>query len=454
MLILPVTASAEYFFDQGFGTAVVRTDFNETDKGTSTNPLTLSNGNVLYPCNDPILVFNCLLTSYTFVDEDWPPDEYENSHFWSFNGGDTANNFWVLSLNNEPWWWHNNTTGVPNNSGPPNQSLSRVEPGAGIMGFKPIISTEAGENFYRAHMVLNHTYTNPGGYGQNSLPFMSIGAADNRGNGGILGYMNDDYSPSMVTWTSTIFDTVESSPPTVWASAHFIVITAEWDGKTRMIQLALFHEGDIKDSQEVWGEFHWSTSTNGGHNHWNWQIQESFYYPGADIVFFDAEDMYSLCGFPMTRLRYDGTSAYYSLILDDLYRCASDLSLFDTTMPYTSVPITGIQWGNELVGPNIALWTSVHNMRMRLPPDPCPLCRSASQPQSTEIYPPVAAGTNEIPNEVSLIAERLRSSCEQSAKCWNENKLYLEGRRRERSENPNKFVGTFHDILKSLNSSK
>lgn len=464
-LFMPTLVSAVFFFDQGFQTAVVRTDYNATDEGTSTNPITISNSVTLYPCNDAILIFPCVKTNISPSSFNWAPTEYANSNFWSFNGGDTANNFWVLSLNNEIWWKHARLlehslpVGTPYNPGPPNLSLPRVEPGAGIMGFKPIVSTEAGENFYRAHLVVNHTFDNPNDIDaliddelpQYSLPHMSIGAAYNRGNGSVLGFMNDEFSPSKVTWTSTIFDTIENSPPNKWASYHIFIATAIWEGKTRMVQVALFHESDwqlVPNGPFV--ELHWSDSTNGNQAHWNWQSQESFYYPGADIALFDAEDMASLCGFSMTRLRYDGTSAFYSVVLDDLFRCASDLELFDDDMPYTSVPITGIHWANELTGPNIALWTSVHNMRMYPPPNPCPLCSTASQTQSTEIYPPIAVGNNEIPNEVNLIAKRLRTSCEKSTACWTENKVYLDGRRREREENPNIFLATIRSLI-SLN---
>jgi hypothetical protein len=71
-----------------------------------------------------------------------------------------------------------------------------------------------------------------------------------------------------------------------------------------------------------------------------------------------------------------------------------------------------------------------------------------------ESAPPVALGTSETPNEVSLIADRMRLSCKQSAECWQENKQYIDGRLRDRPENPNKFVGTFYDIPNSVNKSK
>ena len=442
MLVISTIASAAYFFDQGLQSAIVRTDYDASNEGTSANPITMSPGNILYPCFDLLLVFSCKESTYPVSDPNYAPTVYSQAFPWSFNGGSSANKFWVLSLNNENWWDHDVSTGDAINPGAPNLSLPRVEPGLGIMGFKPIIWTEGGENFYRFHLVMNQLYTNPQGYG--ALPFMSIGAADNRGNGSVLGYMNYQYLPSTVTWTSKVWDVLENSQIPYWASIHFFIASAEWGGKTRMIQLALYHESNLNGA-----ELHFSDSTNGTHSHWNWQMQESFWYPGADIAFMDAEDVYDLCGFSVTRLRNKDDSANYSVVLDDLYRCASDLGLFDTQMPqYGAVPITGVHWANEGTGSGVALWTSVHNMKMRLYPP-------GLLTQSTEFfYPPIAASASEIPNEVSLVAERLRSSCESSEICWQENLQYLDGKLRDRPENSSIFVGTLQDFLATVRDAK
>jgi hypothetical protein len=249
-----------------------------------------------------------------------------------------------------------------------------------------------------------------------------------------------------VTWTSKVWDVFENSQIDYWANVHFFFSTAEWGGKTRMLFVALNHESDLYGS-----ELHWSNSINGTHSHWNWQMQESFYYPGADIAYMDAEDVYALCGFSMTRLVNVGDSVDYSVVLDDLYRCASDKGLFDTPMPYALVPITGVHWGNEGTGSNVALWTSVHNMRMRLPPNPCPLCRLGSPTLPSEsVYPPLAAADNEIPNEITAVSKRFRDSCKRSPVCWQENWEYFNGKLRERSENPNKFVGSLQSFLRTV----
>ncbi len=202
-------------------------------------------------------------------------------------------------------------------------------------------------------------------------------------------------------------------------------------------------------------ELEFSTPTSGTHSHWNWQMQESFHHPGADVAFMDAEDVGALCNNPdmaMARLRNVGHNANYSIELDDLYRCASDNNLFDTPMPTIApVPITGVHWVNEGTGLNVGLWTSVHNMRMRLPSpiNPCPLCLQSLEVKSAEsTFPPVAAFANETPNEVSIVAERFLASCKKSAKCWQENRRYLNGKPRKRSENPDIFVGNLHDAVR------
>lgn len=262
ILILPANSSAEYFFDQGLQSAVVRTEFDALNEGTAANPITIPSNYFLYPCTDPMLIIKCKRTSEPFSSEHYAPTVYPQAFPWSFNGGNSSSEFWVLNLNNEQWWKHDLSTGSPINPGAPGLSLPRVEPGTGIMGFKPIIWTEGGENFYRFHLVLNQTFLNPqGGF---ALPFMSIGAAANRGNGGVIGYMNDENSPSKLTWNSKVWDVLENNQADYWASVHALYTIAEWGGKPRMLFVALYHESDLHGA-----ELHWSDSVSGTHSHWN-----------------------------------------------------------------------------------------------------------------------------------------------------------------------------------------
>lgn len=165
------------FNDQGLVNAVVRTDYNSQTEGTSSNPITYVN-----PC-----LFS------TAVCGNSPTVLSATNSFAQNTTGYPQSNFWVLDFNNEPSY--NNTAGqITNNPGPPNQSIARSAPGFGLMGFTALIDSDAGENFYRAHIVLNGTFPNPIFAG---LPFVAIGSERNRGNNGAnpgsLSYITSTY---------------------------------------------------------------------------------------------------------------------------------------------------------------------------------------------------------------------------------------------------------------------
>jgi len=139
---------------------------------------------------------------------------------------------------------------------------------------------------------------------------------------------------------------------------HFVFAIAEWDGKPRMLYVNLFHYMSEWSSQ----------NSPGSHYHWNWTASNSFYYPGADIAFIDAEDIITHCGSgvgTVPRITSLGVKTYYSLDWEVLYRCVSDNGLFDTPMPTSTVPLLGVHWGGELFG-DAAIWVVVEDMKMDL----------------------------------------------------------------------------------------
>jgi len=155
ILARPVVAQ---FFDQGLVNAIVRTDYNSLTEGTSSNSLTFGN-----PCTFSTAVCGNSPTIYSATNS-----------FVQNTTGYPQSNYWVLDFNNE--YSYNQrcplnpvgnwcTPGVilftTTNPGPPNQSIARSPPGYGLMGFTTLIDSEVGENFYRAHLVLNGTFPNP-----------------------------------------------------------------------------------------------------------------------------------------------------------------------------------------------------------------------------------------------------------------------------------------------------
>lgn len=229
--------------------------------------------------------------------------------------------FWVLDINNEAAF-----TNI--NPGPPHVSLPRAEPGSGIMGFTMLKDTDAGENFYRSHLVLNQTFSNP--HGDEGVPFLAIGSDSRRGNSAAVGAIN----------------------PT---SGFMLWATSEWNGIPRMLFLYLFH----------WNIEQRTNGNPGADAKWNWPIDEHYLYPGADIALVDAEDVSDLCGFWVKRLKNIGEEFTYTVDLNAVFHCLANNGYFDDPIPSTSnIPITGVHWTNENSGTDGWLWTSVHGMQM------------------------------------------------------------------------------------------
>ncbi len=92
-------------------------------------------------------------------------------------------------------------------------------------------------------------------------------------------------------------------------------------------------------------------------------MQESYFYPGAEFAFIDAEDVQSHCGISVPRLTSVGQEITYNLNLWWLFQCISNLNGWDSPMP--SFPaILGVHWAVEMTGVNGKLWTSVHDMQL------------------------------------------------------------------------------------------
>lgn len=238
--------------------------------------------------------------------------------------------------------------------------MPRSAPGSGIFGFTSITDPGAGEYFYRAHLVLNQTFSNPCG---DATPFLSIGAQDGRGQSGPLGALNPTSGvPSHLQFTAKVYDYKRPNDypngGQIGTSAFYVYIIAEWPDAMgrpvpRMLFITLFHDN--------------IDNNIAGTSDWNWPIQEDYLYPGADLAYIDAEDVATYCGPELDtyRLTTIGDKFTYKLDLQKLFICASNLGLFRNTMPATSnLPIRGIHWANEGTGVNGWLWTSVHAMTM------------------------------------------------------------------------------------------
>ena len=101
----------------------------------------------------------------------------------------------------------------------------------------------------------------------------------------------------------------------------------------------------------------------------SWPFVEDTFFPGAEIVYFDAEDVETLCsGYSIRRMTSSDTNSIdvtYDVDLQRLYQCAASWGGWSNGMPSTAnIPITSIDWAVEGQSSSGALWVAVHNMRM------------------------------------------------------------------------------------------
>lgn len=419
---VPFAADAN-FWDQGLNNPKFRTDYAATNEGTAANPLTLVSP-CIYPSGDPLEIGGtCNLTKTTFP----------TSNSFSLNGAQSNQPRWTLVMNNEIW--------SRSKSGPPDQSLPRSLPGYGVMGFDAFTASADGETFNRAHLVLNNTFNSTALHddGAWSIPFLGVSADYRAGNYSYPGALNSQYGNNAVYFTSALWDLY---PPAydaqqgayLGALYKQIWIFAEWGGKPRGIFLTLYNfnvsfsypQGDpLRPSNLPFSRFHWA-----------WPIQESFFYPGGDLVFGEIDAIDQACGGVLgqaQRLTYAGEQRTYLIDLQTIFRCVSNLGGFDTPMPTAQVvPILGVGWANELTGPGTALWTSVHNMHMMR--YTVPSSDKSTGSKSAEVWPDGFSddsGPLPAPGERALeVHQALTESCKEDRACAAQNRAWiLSGRR-------------------------
>lgn len=346
---------ADYFDDQGFILGRIRTDYNSQTEGSSSNPLDI--GPIChYDSTDPVKLIKVHA-------DDCPtaPTVYPGGPFPYATVPHSSSSFFVLSANVEfPSFGTSVLGGGSQGQGAPNLSSS-LTGSPDLLSFLRIpVFQYLGQVTpikWKANLIIDNEGSGGPKYDE-AIPFVAIGAQNDRGNAGYVGWMNKSGAPKRTTWNSTV--SMATATGTEDLNYHYVMAIAEWGERRRMLFVHLFHYN-----------FETSNSTNlkGLHRHWNWPAKNSFYYPGADIAFIDAEDIVTHCGSgvgTVPRITSLGVKTSYSLNWEALFGCMSDNDFFDTPMPASDdVPLLGVHWGVELFG-DAAIWTIVEDMKMAL----------------------------------------------------------------------------------------
>lgn len=334
-------------WDQGFVVGSLRSDYNDVTKGTVNNPLTLDKCQFT-PGEDELIV--TAGPSWNIKECKTHPVAYPASNSFTTVSEWPQDRYWVLSVNNEPAY------GIGVNSGPPNQSLPLLTPGNGVFGLEVLEDVNGVERGKKILLSLDHGFAEKGTEGY--IPFLGLGAEKDRGNGMPITILNarNKSIPHKIAFELEMLKE-ENIGRKGSGGVFWFIATAHWQGKNRMVFIALYHNGI--NHKRAGGPFI--------HRHWNWNIKESFYYPGGDLVYMDAEDIL-FSEQTIKRIKHVGEKVSYVIDLQEVFSLASvnpQNIAFDAPLPENGeVEVTGVHWAVEMTGVEARLQFSLKGMRL------------------------------------------------------------------------------------------
>ena len=292
---------------------------------------------------------------------------YRQDNYFEANATDS--NYWMLTANNDPSFDQCNS-GMPGTSHPVVGIASEER---SIFQFQvEAYLTETGNLQHRFQFAINSTNhdffcVSQGDY-QSSIPFLSIGAQNGAGTDGPIGVMDKmnesarrdqlqfeykivDYSPY-----SCLPETRETCNPFYAGSHSGFFLLVEWGGINRMLFVELWRSGFFSSS---------GYGPNSGN--WNWPIEDSVYYPGAEIATLPiGHPDVALCDLELEPVDEAdmGSPKTYRVSATELYICADALGLFSSEMPMGEIDLDGAHWFSESYGTAGYLWATLDRVRI------------------------------------------------------------------------------------------
>ena len=265
---------------------------------------------------------------------------YDTSPYFALNN--PGSHYWVVVGNDEPSFDHCN-------AGPPGLSHPIASAGATpgpLFGIDVLSSAGSTEKRLRMTLALGNKnfYCNDIGQYEYTIPFISIGAQHGHGNAGPVATISRNGSPrgtivfdaglsSLVplgcrTGTGSICN---ASSLGIHAGIYGI---ATWGGVPHLLFVDFYGVGVQDYSMYAPGE-----------SKWNWPVEDSFYYPGAEVITFVAgAQLSTYCGIDLPRYTTDLAQHRYAVDFGELFACADRLGLVSPPMPAGAVALDGIHW--------------------------------------------------------------------------------------------------------------
>lgn len=390
--LLPVTGSPRSvsfapvgLWDPDLKVGRWRTDYDNPDEGTATVPLLLGECPFTTPVSDGYYAFSGggpdPLTWCRYGNSVFP-----RSNAASSGGAWPTRSFWAVVANVEAAF--DNPLCV---NGPPGQSLPIRVPGAGeVFGLAILPDVETGNpGRLKMHMVLNSlnwTGCRSGSYG---APYLAFAAQADRGNNGVLTYLNAPDAATTLRFGMTLMDIANGRPELYGAppgakrySQSHLLIEIMWGGVKRWLFVEL-----VPDVRTVPGAAEGAVDM---HVRFNWHMVNSMLHPGADYVFKSGTVLSAQCREEgVTIPTFDRAATYvnsetrtrsrrdYAIDLQRVFDCLNRIGAWGAApMPAHPVPVTSIMFGMEMddrfylngeftgvAAPN-ALWIALDSVRL------------------------------------------------------------------------------------------
>ena len=276
-------------------------------------------------------------------------------------------------------------------NGPPGQSLPIGLPGTGnVFGVAALPDVETGNpDRIKMHLVLNSWDWGGCRNGSYGGPYLAFAAQADRGNNGVITYLNLPAAPAILRFGLTLMDIAAEAPEHYGAppdakrygQAH-VLIEALWGGVKRWLFIEL-----VPDVRNVAGT---AEGSGDAHVRFNWHPVNSMLYPGADYLYKSGTVLSAQCAAegvvvpvldraatyanPVTRGR---ARRDYAIDLQRVFACLNRRGEWGAApMPAHPIPISGIMFGVEqddrfyrngeftgVAAPN-ALWIAVDGIRL------------------------------------------------------------------------------------------
>ena len=351
-----VSFAAVGLWDPGLVNGRWRTDFDNPREGTIDAPLLLGECAFATPLSDGYPAFSggggdgsttaCRYGSIVnpasnaaSSDGTWPRDSY-----------------WVVTANVEPAF-----TNPLCANGPPGESLPVQAPGTGsLFGLAALPDGESlRPDRRKLHLVLNSWNAAVCRERSYAIPYLSFGAQADRGNNGVITYVNKPGSKTVLSFGLTLMDIAEKNsafgatlPGTSRYRQSHVLIEATWGGRKRWLFVEL-----LPDARRA--------SNDDGidaHVRFNWHMASSFIYPGADYVFKSAQLLSRQCAQENVSVPVQQAGSTYvdpstrgasrvpvAIDLQRVFDCLQRLGTWGAdVMPSHPVPITGVHFGIEI----------------------------------------------------------------------------------------------------------